>query len=373
MRLNFMQKSVSRLLEKADIRINGSRSWDIHVHNDDFFRKLFTRGSIALGESYVDGWWDAEAIDQFVYRLLRSGILHDRRISFLGAFQKLRSYVCNSYSLRRSQKDVSFHYDIGNYLFECMLDSYMNYSCGYWKHADNLHQAQLDKMGLICRKLALEPGMTVLDIGCGWGGLAKYMAEHYQVHVTGITISQNQYEYAMEKNASSLVRFQLQDYREHQGTYDRLVSVGMFEHVGCKNHRTYMHIAKRWLKPDGLFLLHFIAKSISERRNDPWIDTYMFPGTIAVSAVQVTRASEGLFYIQDWHNFGSDYYKTIQAWYRNVEDHWQDLGKKYDERFHRAWTWYLQCCSATALARTHHLWQIVLSPVESNRIYERVS
>ena len=199
------------------------------------------------------------------------------------------------------------------------------------------------------------------------------MADKYNVNVTCITLSQSQYAHAQKYNKTKRTHFLLQDYREHKGTYDRIVSVGMFEHVGYKNHKKFMKMVDHCLTKDGLFLLHFIAKSVSEKRNDPWLDTYMFPGTIAVSAKQVTSASEGIFYIQDWHNFGPDYYKTIKAWYTNIEKNWPELSKNYDEKFHRTWAWYLLCCSATSLARTHHLWQIVFSKVSSERIYERVT
>ncbi|MBS3127793.1 cyclopropane fatty acyl phospholipid synthase [Candidatus Woesearchaeota archaeon] len=371
--MGYLERKGIESFRKADVISNGSRPWDIQIHNKKFFSRLLKEGTIALGESYVDGWWDCKQIDQFVYRLLRSGIINQLHLSFIDKVKQARSTFFNIHSMKKSKKDVAFHYNIRNDLFECMLDKYMNYSCGYWKNAKTLDQAQKNKMELICKKLKLKKGMNVLDIGCGWGGLARYMADKYNVNVTGITLSQSQYAHAQKYNKTKRTHFLLQDYREHKGTYDRIVSVGMFEHVGYKNHKKFMKMVNRCLMHDGLFLLHFIAKSVSEKRNDPWIDTYMFPGTIAVSAKQVTSASEGIFYIQDWHNFGPDYYKTIKAWYTNIEKNWPELSKNYDEKFHRTWAWYLLCCSATSLARTHHLWQIVFSKVSSERIYERVT
>ena len=356
------KKTVQDLISSVDVQINGSRPWDIQIHNDDFYSRLLSGGSLAFGESYMDGWWDCEAMDQLFERLLSARI--DKQIkasapSFL--LVAFRAYLLNPQSIKRAFMVGEKHYDIGNDLFSLMLDKGMNYSCGYWKDAKDLDQAQAHKLDLICRKMHLEPGMSVLEIGCGWGGFAKYAAENYGVSVHGVTISKEQMQYAEEVCQGLDVTFELKDYRELNTQYDRIVSIGMFEHVGYKNYREYMQVAQRCLKDDGLFLLHTIGRNNSDRTTEPWINKYIFPNGMTPSVQQIGKAVEGLFVVEDWHNFGQDYDTTLMAWHDNCQKSWSQLGDSYDERFQRMWRYYLLICAGSFRARRNQLWQLVLS------------
>jgi cyclopropane-fatty-acyl-phospholipid synthase len=253
------------------------------------------------------------------------------------------------------------HYDLGNRLFEAMLDSRMNYTCGYWKNAKNLDEAQLHKLELTCQKLLLKPGMRMLDIGCGFGALAKYAAENYGVKVVGVTISKEQRDYAQQNCAGLPVEIRFQDYRDVNEKFDRIASLGMFEHVGHLNYRTYMNVANKCLSDDGIFLLHTIGSKVSSVASDEWISKYIFPNGMLPSIPQIGNAAEGLFVMEDWHNFGADYDKTLMAWYANFNHHWDQLKSYYDERFYRMWKYYLLSCAGLFRARYTQLWQIVFT------------
>jgi len=356
------KSTVTELLESIDVKINGSRPYDIQVNNEDFYARVLSGGTLAFGESYMDGRWDCDALDQLSTRLL-SGRL-DRRVKNTNPavlFTFLWAYLFNAQSKSRAYEVGEKHYDIGNDLFSLMLDKRMNYSCGYWRNAQDLNQAQEDKLDLICRKMHLEPGKTVLEIGCGWGGFAKYAAEIYGVTVHGVTISKEQFQYAKESCKDLDVSFELKDYRELNGQYDCVVSVGMFEHVGYKNYLDYMKVVHRCLKDDGLFLLHTIGRNNSGKRTEPWINKYIFPNGMTPSAKQISSAVEGLFVIEDWHCFGLDYDKTLMAWYTNFQENLDKLDSSYDERFQRMWRYYLLGCAGTFRARRNQLWQLVMS------------
>ena len=354
--------TVTELLESADIKINGQKPYDILVHNEDFYARVLSGGTLAFGESYMDGWWDCEALDQLAVRLLNVHLDKKLKVmnpSFLLTF--LRAYLINTQSKGRAYMVGEKHYDTGNDLFSLMLDKRMNYSCAYWRYANDLDQAQIDKMDLICRKLHLKPGMKVLEIGCGWGGFAKYAAENYKVDVYGITISKEQEQYAKESCKGLDVSFELKDYRELNTQYDRIVSIGMFEHVGYKNYKEYMEVAHRCLKEDGIFLLHTIGRNSSTIATEPWINKYIFPNGMNPSAQQISKASEGLFIIEDWHSFGQDYDKTLMAWHENFHNNLSKLKDSYDERFQRMWQYYLLMCAGSFRARRNQLWQLVLT------------
>ena len=273
----------------------------------------------------------------------------------------LRSRIFNLQRVSRAFRVGEKHYDIGNDLYQAMLDKRMTYSCGYWKTAKNLDEAQEAKLELICRKLHLEPGMTVLDLGCGWGAFAKYAAENYNVHVVGVTVSRNQVELGRELCRGLPVEIQLADYRSVSGTYDRVLSVGFFEHVGYHNYRTYMEISNRCLKADGIACLHTIGRNTSNTTLNRWGEKYIFPNSMLPSIAQVGAAMEGLFVMEDWHNFGPDYDRTLMAWYANIENVWGTLSDSYDERFRRMWRFYLLGSAGRFRAREFQLWQIVMA------------
>jgi cyclopropane-fatty-acyl-phospholipid synthase len=365
--------SLSALLEPTGIRINGPHSWDIQVHQPRFYRRILTGWSMALGESYMDGDWDCEQIDEFFARLMR----HDLDGQPLG-WSRVRlalAFAAAAWSNPQREERAFVvgerHYDLGNDLYESMLDERMVYSCAYWgAGAKTLDEAQQHKLDMICRKLELRPGMTLLDIGCGWGGLARHAAEHYGVRVTGITVSKAQQALARRVCEGLPVDIQLVDYRQlakdmqaaSRRPFDRIASVGMFEHVGPKNYRAYFDAARDLLAPDGLFLLHTIGIDRPATHTDPWIDKYIFPGGKLPAASELAAATERRFVIEDWHNFGPDYDRTLMQWHQRFEAAWPSLAPRYGERFRRMWRYYLLSCAGFFRARQGQLWQLVLAP-----------
>lgn len=355
----FRQK-VEHLLEQADVAVDGSRPWDLQVHHPQFFKRVLAQGSLGFGEAYMDGWWESKSPDQLLTRLISAKL--DRKVkTSVVAYDALKARLLNRQNVKRAFQVGEKHYNAGNDLYRKMLDKRMIYSCAYWKGADNLDQAQENKLDLICRKLDLQPGQMVLDIGCGWGGMAKFMAENYGVKVVGVTISSAQAELASENCRNLPIDIRLQDYREITGRFDRIVSIGMFEHVGHKNYRAYFRKVAELLSDDGLFLLHTIGGNKPATRTDPWIERYIFPNGVIPSSQQVTKAFEGVFVLEDWHNFGPDYDRTLMAWQENFERSWSELQKNYSDRFRRMWHYYLNCSAASFRARDNQVWQLVLS------------
>jgi cyclopropane-fatty-acyl-phospholipid synthase len=361
-----LRHRVERLLEPADIRIGGVRPWDMEVHDESVYIRLLTQGSLGLGESYMDGLWDTASLDGLVFRLLDARL--DERVRGLSAFwDALHAHLLNLQAKRRSFEVGERHYDLGNDLYRAMLGPSMIYSCGYWRSpggavAFDLDAAQEAKLDLVCRKLALREGQRVLDIGCGWGGMLKFAAENYGIHGVGLTISREQADFASEQCAGLPIEIRLQDYRDIDERFDRVLSIGMFEHVGVKNYREYFEVVSRCLGKRGLFLLHSIGREESSNHMDPWIARYIFPNSMLPSPAQITKTIEGLFVIEDWHNFGADYDLTLQAWWRNIENAWPSLHARYDERFRRMWRFYLATSMAVFRCRRAQLWQLVLSP-----------
>ncbi|HRP97725.1 MAG TPA: cyclopropane fatty acyl phospholipid synthase [Rhodocyclaceae bacterium] len=356
--------ALSALLAHADIRVDGDRPWDIAVHHADTAARILASGSLGLGESYMDGWWDCERIDEFIFRVLQAHL--DERVGSTALLvQSLRARLFNLQNLRRAWKVGKTHYDLGNDFFEAMLGRHLAYTCGYWagiEASSDLDAAQQAKLDLVCRKLGLTPGMRLLDIGCGWGSLMKHAAEHYGVSCVGVTISREQAEYGHACCSGLPVEFRLLDYRQVEGRFDRIASLGMFEHVGHKNHRSFFEVARRCLAPDGLLLLHTIGKNLRRTPTDPWIDRYIFPNGDLPSLGQIADASEDFFVTEDVHNFGADYDRTLMAWHANFEAAWPRFAERYGERFRRMWRYYLLACAGTFRARATQLWQIVLSP-----------
>ena len=353
---------IKNILTPLDIRINGNRPWDIQINNPQFYQRVISGGSLALGESYMDGWWDCKALDEFFKRLLESRI--DKKNKSLKPAILWEVFKARVINLQRGARAFIIgrrHYDTGNRLFKIMLDKGLNYSCGYWHNACDLDEAQIGKLDLICRKIGLEQGMTVLDIGCGWGGFAKYAAETYGVKVKGITVSKEQAGYAGEQSKGLDVTIELTDYHDLNEQFDRIVSIGMFEHVGWKNYKTFMEVVHRCLKDDGMFLLHTIAGNTPAKSTDPWIGTYIFPNSMLPSASQIFRAAEGLFILEDLHSLGRYYDQTLMAWYDNFTRNWDRLKDQYDMRFFRMWRYYLLSCAASFRSRRNQLWQIVFS------------
>ena len=349
------------LLSCADVRINGDRPWDLQVHNEKLYSRTLAQGSFGLGESYVDGWWDCDRLDEFFHHILRAKLCEKVK-AWKDVINVVTAKLHNRQNRNRAFQVGEHHYDIGNDLYRCMLDDRMIYSCGYWQTASCLDESQEAKLDLVCRKLEIKPGMRVLDIGCGWGGTAKFIAENYQAEVVGITISKEQAQLAREQCNGLPVEIRLQDYRSLDERFDRIVSIGMFEHVGCKNYKTYMRAVRRNLKDDGLFLLHTIGSNRTTTATDTWLDRYIFPNSKIPSTTQLNVSAEGVFVLEDWHNFGVDYDKTLIQWFHNFDRNWPVLKDYYDERFYRMWKYYLLSCAGSFRARKNQVWQIVFSP-----------
>ncbi|MBI5401412.1 cyclopropane fatty acyl phospholipid synthase [Candidatus Wolfebacteria bacterium] len=352
---------IESLLEAAGIVINGSNAPDPQIHNEDFYKRVLRQGSLGLGESYMDGWWDCGKLDQFFDKVL-SANLDSRVKNDLGIALK----IVFNYALNVGRKSKAFeigkkHYDIGNDLFRAMLDKRLTYTCGYWENAGNLADAQEAKLDLVCKKIGLKSGQKILDIGSGWGSFMGYAAEKYGVSAFGVTVSKEQKELADKVYKNFSIETKLQDYRSINGKFDHIVSLGMFEHVGVKHYKEYMKVIHRCLNDGGIFLLHTIGCDESGKIWDPWFDKYIFPGGKLPSIQQIGKSIEGLFVMEDWHNFGADYDKTLMAWYNNFEENWDKIKLNYDEKFYRMWRYYLLACAGSFRARKNQLWQIVLS------------
>ena len=365
---------LNTLAAQAGFRFNGDGPFDVRVSDPRLYRRILMHGSLGFGEAYVEGWWECDHLDQLFHRLLSvnadQSVDKWMRLRVIG--EVLRHALFNLQSSRRAFQVGEQHYDIGNDVFTTMLDPSMSYSCGYWHQASTLEEAQRHKLDMICRKLDLKAGERLLDIGCGWGGLAQFAAANYGVEVFGITVSEEQQKLARERCVGLPVQIELKDYRELEGQFDKIVSVGMFEHVGPKNYDNFFTIVERLLKDHGLFLLHTIGNYRTTLKLDPWIDKYVFPNGQLPSAMAIANAVEKRFLIEDWHNFGSDYDRTLMAWWEKFENGWSTLEGKYGGRFYRMWKYYLMSCAGFFRARQGQLWQLVLSKRAYPGVYRSV-
>lgn len=370
----FAQRRFTALLEGAGIKVNGSNPWDITVHNERLYSRIFRTGSLGLGDAYVEGWWDCQALDQFFDRIFRAGFLDRTKYNPVSLLYQFGSRFLNFQTPSRAELNSAKHYDTSNGLFEAMLDPYMQYSCAYFgPNAKTLYKAQQSKMEMICKKLNLSPGMSVLDIGCGWGGLGRWMAEHHGARVTGINLSNNQIQYAKraaqeswDKGAQS---YRYLDYRELLGRgleFDRIVSVGMLEHVGRRHYGTMMNVVRHCLNPDGIALIHTIGRdSTKVLLPDPWIGRRIFPGGELPTLAQIFAAASGLLTVLDLHEFGNQYDPTLMAWAQNCKDNvWGIQGDRIilpDNFSMRLWLYYLYCAAGAFRANKVRLWQIVMT------------
>jgi cyclopropane-fatty-acyl-phospholipid synthase len=366
---------LEQLLGHAGVAVNQPGPANLQVHDQRVFDAVLAHWSLGLGETYMDGLWDCERLDEFFTAVLRADL--DRRSVGLARLRlglaALRSRLANLQSRARAFQVAEQHYDIGNDVFEAILDRRMIYSCAYWgSGATTLDEAQEVKLDLICRKLQLQPGERMLDIGCGWGGLARYAAERHGVSVTGITVSREQVQIARTRCRGLPVEIRFADYRSLEGRYDKIVSVGMFEHVGRKNYAAYFDTARRLLAAEGLFLLHTIGTRVYAEALDPWIERYIFPNGQLPALAELAAAIEPRFIVEDWHNFGPDYDRTLMGWWENFDAAWPRLRARYDERFYRMFKYYLLACAGMFRSRQGQLWQLVLSPRERAGTYRSV-
>lgn len=348
-------------LATADVQINGDRPWDIQVCNEKFYPRILLQGPISLGETYVEGWWECQELDEFFSRIFRGGVYAQITPN---NFDALRAKIINKFANLQTESD-SFqlgekHYDLNNELFKSILDKSMTCSCGYWKDAKTLDEAQEAKLDLVCHKLKLQSGMTVLDLGCGWGSFMKYAAEKYGVSCVGLTVSREQVKLGEELCQGLPVKFILQDYRQCEGKFDRVVSIEMLEHVGYKNHRAFMEVCHRCLSDDGLFLLETIGSSSSMTYGDSWFNKYLVY-SVPPSIAQIGNATEYLFVMEDLHNFGADFVPTELSWLNNFEENWEKLKPKYGEDLYRKWKFFFYYSASAFKSRYLQVWQIVFS------------
>jgi len=373
-----MQTRIAELLNEIGVTLNGNKPYDIQVHDNRLFKKILTQGSIGAGEAYVEGMWDCEQLDELFFRICRHK-LYDKIYS---PWQEGYLNICNTFinqqSPEKSKAVAERHYNLGNLFYERMLGKSMAYTCGYWKEATHLDDAEFAKYDLVCKKAQLKPGDIVLEIGCGWGGLAKYMAEKYGCEVHAMDIGKEPATYAKSFCKDLPVTIHHCDYRETsiynpKGIqFDKIVSVGVLEHIGYKNYRELIQIMRHCIKDDGIALLHSIGGNTSKKFCEPWIDKYIFPHGMLPSLKQLGKVFENTFIIEDHHNFGVFYNKTLLAWHANLNQHWDELKKTYDERFHRMMNYYLLSCAGGFRARDMQLWQFVLTPKGMLEYYQSV-
>lgn len=363
-------RRVSHYLKQADIEINGARAWDPQVRNTRFYEHVLYRGSLGLGDAYMDGWWECQDLAEFFRRLLiwRNKNLRDWRLRLPQLMLDIRRTVMNLQSTLRAKQVIDTHYELPVTLFEHMLGSTMAYSCAYWQEADGLDDAQRQKLDLICRKLNLKATDRVLDLGCGFGSFSRYAAEQYGCEIVAVTLSRSQAEFARKLCAGLPVEIHVCDYRDTvrygaSAPFDKIANIAMFEAVGKKNFRQFMQIVNRLLSDGGLWLLHTIASARCSM--DPWLNRYIFPNGELPNLEALDRFSRDLFHVEDLHNLGPDYAPTLAAWRANFIRHWKTIRRvapeHFDERFFRMWLYYLDCCRGSFLARNAHVWQLVMS------------
>ena len=352
------------LLAGAGVTIGGTAPWDIQVHDQRLYTRVLRDGDLGVGESYVDGWWDCEALDQMIDRVTRA------RFS-LGGNWALLTHVAKARLLNlqvmRPFEVGQRHYDVGNDLYRAMLGPRMMYTCAYFRDADTLDAAQEAKLDLVCRKIGLRPGMRVLDLGCGWAGFAAFAAEKYGASVVGYTVSKEQQAWAREHYGHLAIDIRLDDYRNATGRYDTVVSIGLMEHVGPKNHRAYMELAARLLNPGGVVFMHTIGGAGTRTHIDPWFDKYIFPNAVVPTLGQLVTAMEEVLVPEDIQNIGPHYDRTLMAWWQNFDAAWPTLRPRYGDRFYRMWRFYLLISAAYFRAREHNLYQIVATPVGASQ------
>jgi cyclopropane-fatty-acyl-phospholipid synthase len=356
-----LQETVRRVFEGADVRINGGRAWDIDVHDQRFYRDVVSRGALGLGESYMNVWWDCADLALMFCKFLQAHLDRLRPVNWASVLVWLKARLGNRQRKFAAASNVRRHYDHGNELYQNMLGRWMLYSSANWQRAGNLDEAGEAKFAFIAQRLNLRPSQRILDIGCGWGGFAKYAAQRHGVQVVGITLSEEQVKYARQFCADLPVEIRYQDYRQLNEKFDHIVSLGMLEHVGQKNYRRYMEIVRNCLKPGGLFFLNTIGANESGYGLNPWTDKYIFPGAVLPSMAQIGAAIDGLFVMEELQDSADFYDKTLMAWFERFHSNWNKLKANYSEQFYRVWKYYLLSSAGAFRAKAIQDWQITLA------------
>lgn len=377
---------VRNLFTQAGITINGTMPWDIQIHDKRCYDRFLKERSFGFGEAYIDGWWDTYALDETIAKIVQAKLEDELLINKTLALSLLKKRLLHAAENSNRSPLTYRHYDLGNELFEAMLDPDLNYSCGYWKNLGNpetswriprnLIKAQQAKLQLICKKLLLKRGVRILDIGCSWGSFATYASSEYGAQVISITPSRQQAIIAKKRSKGLPVKIFIQDFKDlqEQKQYDRIVSIDMLEHVSPQNYILYFNKMAFALKKDGFFLLQTIGSHRTSATNNPWIEKYIFPNSHIPSLTQITKAVENRFVIEEVENFGPYYYPTLMSWFRNFNKNWKKLAvlnsEKYNDRFYRMWKFYLLSSAGFFKAGELQFWQIVLSKRNNLRIYK---
>jgi cyclopropane-fatty-acyl-phospholipid synthase len=375
------RRIITGVLEQADIRVGGDRPWDLRIHHDRFFPRAM-RGSLGVGESYMDGDWDAGSLIEFFRKTMDAGLQMHPLLRINRVAKEVHARFRNLQTRRRSRAVAEEHYDLDHRMYAQFLGPWNQYTCCFFDGTDDLEEAEICKLEMICDKLEIESGDRVLDIGCGWGGFAKYAASTRGCSVVGISLSDEQIEYARDYTEGLPVEIHRMDYRDLPesplGTFDKVLICGMIEHVGYRNYRQLMKVVHTVLAQDGLFLLHTIGNRHNTAVVEPWIEKYIFRNSMAPSMQQLTRAAADLFVIEDWENYGHYYVPTLQAWHDNFNRNWDriralDGPRPFDERFRRMWNFYLMSSRAAFEVEDLHLWHLVMTRYGSGRgVYDRV-
>ncbi|MCM2304160.1 MAG: cyclopropane fatty acyl phospholipid synthase [Elusimicrobia bacterium] len=355
------ESDMRALLSRAGIAVGGGRPWDIRVADPEFYRRALTGGGPALGESYADGWWEADRLDEVFHRLFRAG-LHERLAP--GPWPGLRALAGRFRDFRaslRSHGSAGARSGPGGDVFQAMLGARMSFTCAYWKGARNLDEAVEGGMELVCRKLELKRGMSVLDLGCGWGAFARYAAERHGVSVTGVDIDAERVKLGRELCKGLPVALRVQDHKEVRGRFDRVVSIGLMENVALGDYRASMAAAAQCLKADGIALIHAVGRNDGALRVDPWLDRSLFPDGAAPTLARLAGAMEGHFVAEDVHNLGPHYDPTLLAWHDNLARRWPELRGRYGDRAYRTLKVSLLCAAGGFRARRSQLFQIVMT------------
>jgi len=381
MTMRLFKPIIESLLEGTGVQLDGDRPWDIRVNRERLYRRAL-RGSLGFGEAYINGDWDCEALDELFRRLLSANTQKRPLIRAARAVKSLQARLMNLQTRRRSRAVAEEHYDLDHRMYALFLGPWNQYTCCFFDGTDDLERAEIAKLEMLCDKLELRAGDRLLDIGCGWGGFAKYAARTRGCEVTGISLSDAQIRYATEYTRGLPVTIRRLDYRDLPESglapFDKISIVGMIEHVGYKNYAELLGIVHDMLKPDGLFLLHTIGNNERSTVVDPWIEKYIFRNSMAPAMSHLADASEGRFVIEDWENYGHHYVPTLQAWYERFNANWDRIrtlitARPFDERFRRMWNYYLMSSKAAFDVEHLHLWQLVMTRRNSGRgVYRRV-
>jgi len=357
------RRAVEQVFEGAGVRCNGSRLFDPQILDDRFYTACATRGTLGFGESYVANWWACDDLEELAYRLTVSRINQVGRFAPLLAMSYLVSLLRNNQTLERSRRVADRHYNIGNDLFFSFLGRYRNYSCALFEGTESLDAAQKAKMERICELLELSERDHLLDVGGGWGHLARHAALQHGCTVTSINIADEQITYAREMCAGLPVDVRKCDYRQLTGRYTKAAVVAMFTHVGSKNHRTFFECIHRCLPEGSRLVMETVGSSHSNVTLEPWTERHIFPGGVVPSLRQIDHAASGLFVRGYTREFGSHYVLTLRAWYDNLMAAWPELSTRYSESTLRTFEYFFLTVAGTFRAGRLKHWHLVMSKV----------